>query len=110
MDLTTERNKGRPSGLGPSAARAKLIDPFHIMKIDPRKECMNASLMGSYVTRMGMIMNRGATGLTRRNQRLLGKAIKRARNMGVIPTFSRPRFLRDSPNEQEARGEHGSFR
>ncbi|KAG8956677.1 hypothetical protein FRC04_000155 [Tulasnella sp. 424] len=78
-----------PSGLGPSAGRAKLRDPFHILGINPAKEFRNARLMSDFVTDMGMIKNRGATGLTRKNQRMVAKAIKRARNMGILPMFSK---------------------
>lgn len=45
--------------------------------------------MSDFVTDMGMIKNRGATGLTRKNQRMVAKAIKRARNMGILPMFSK---------------------
>ncbi|KAG9051031.1 hypothetical protein FS837_000139 [Tulasnella sp. UAMH 9824] len=79
----------RPSGLGPSAGRSKLRDPFHILGLNPAKEFRNARLMSDFVTDMGMIKNRGATGLTRKNQRMVAKAIKRARNMGILPMFSK---------------------
>ncbi|KIO30200.1 hypothetical protein M407DRAFT_156658 [Tulasnella calospora MUT 4182] len=79
----------RPSGLGPSAGRSKLRDPFHILGLNPAKEFRNSRLMSDFVTDMGMIKNRGATGLTRKNQRMVAKAIKRARNMGILPMFSK---------------------
>ncbi len=37
---------------------------------------------------MGKINTRPVTGLTRKNQRRIGKAIRRARMMGLIPVFS----------------------
>lgn len=38
---------------------------------------------------MGKIKSRAETGLTWKNQRRLGKAIRRAKMMGVIPVLSR---------------------
>lgn len=39
---------------------------------------------------MGKIYGRNITGLTSRSQRRLGKAIRRARMIGIIPQLSRP--------------------
>ncbi|KAG8902778.1 hypothetical protein FRB99_004113 [Tulasnella sp. 403] len=91
IDTSVQRSQ-RPSGLGPSAARARRRDPFYNLGLNPLHEFRNAKLMSDFVTDMGMIKNRGATGLTRRNQRMLAKAIKRARNFGIIPQFSKAKL------------------
>ena len=38
---------------------------------------------------MGRIQPRNVTGLTRKSQRQVGKAIRRARAMGILPVLSR---------------------
>lgn len=38
---------------------------------------------------MGKILPRNVTGLTRKSQRYVGKAIRRARAMGILPVLSR---------------------
>lgn len=49
---------------------------------------MNPALLSRFVTNMGKIMNRAQTRLTWKNQRKVGKAIRRARAMGVMPYFA----------------------
>lgn len=92
VDPAAER-KTEPSGLGPTTARARRQDPFYNLGINPAKEFRNVRLMADFITVMGMIKKRGETGLTRRNQRAVAKSIKRARNMGIIPMFSKPALI-----------------
>lgn len=68
---------------------------FHQLQIDPLHEAMNSRLLSYFVTEMGKIKPRSATKLTWRSQRRLGKAIRRAKMMGVIPVLSRRVLLRD---------------
>jgi len=75
----------RPWDLGPSKKVARHYDIFHQWDIDPVDECMNATLLGDYVTRMGRIKKRAETRLTMKNQRRISKAIKRAKMMGILP-------------------------
>ncbi|KAG8865272.1 hypothetical protein FRB96_000162 [Tulasnella sp. 330] len=89
IDPARERDT-EPSGLGPSAPIARRRDQFHNLGINIIHEFRNATLMSSFVTSMGMIKKRGETGLTRRNQRMLAKAIKKSQNAGIIPRYSRP--------------------
>jgi small subunit ribosomal protein S18 len=49
----------------------------------------NPAILANYVTEMGKIMPRASTGLTRKSQRMIGKAIRRARSMGLLPVMSR---------------------
>ncbi len=80
--------------LGPDAKESRRRDLFHQLDINPLKEAMNSRLLSMYVSEMGKIQNRATTQLTWKNQRRLGKAIRRAKEMGIIPKFSR-RFLED---------------
>jgi small subunit ribosomal protein S18 len=66
-----------------------MSDPFLQFGINPLKEVNNAKLLSAYVTSMGKIKSRNATGLTQRSQRLVGKAIRRARHMGIMPWMSK---------------------
>lgn len=50
---------------------------------------MNSTLLSHFVTDMGKIRKRADTQLTWKNQRRLGKAIRRAKMMGIIPVLSR---------------------
>lgn len=75
--------------LGPRRAEAKRKDVFLQQNIDPLDEAMNSFIMSAFVTDMGKIKSRAETELTWRSQRRIGKAIRRAKNMGVIPILSR---------------------
>ncbi|KAI0774164.1 hypothetical protein C8Q74DRAFT_814565 [Fomes fomentarius] len=84
--------------LGPDAATSKELDIFYQLGYDPLKECQNSSLMSHFVTSMGKIKGRNETKLTWKNQRRIGKAIRRAKMMGIIPVLSRRDLLRDDMN------------
>ncbi|KAJ3488717.1 hypothetical protein NLI96_g2669 [Meripilus lineatus] len=75
--------------LGPPAAESRRQDVFYQLGLDPLHECQNSQLMSWYVSGMGKIKSRAETGLTWKNQRRLGKAIRRAKMMGIIPVLSR---------------------
>ncbi|KAH8105948.1 mitochondrial ribosomal protein S18 [Cristinia sonorae] len=79
----------KPQELGPSAKEAKQTDIFHKLEMDPVHEATNSHLMASFVTKMGKILTRAETNLTWKSQRRLGKAIRRARMIGIIPQLSR---------------------
>ncbi|KAH9929844.1 uncharacterized protein B0H18DRAFT_1112435 [Fomitopsis serialis] len=74
---------------GPSRKESEQVDIFYQLGIDPLQEAMNSKLLSGFVTEMGKIKRRSDTNLTWRNQRRLGKAIRRAKMMGVIPVLSR---------------------
>ncbi|KAI5481795.1 hypothetical protein MNV49_000072 [Pseudohyphozyma bogoriensis] len=71
--------------LGPPVSAATKHDPFARLEISPLDSPMNPFLRSEFVTSMGKIKGRGKTGLQRGNQRKMGKAVRRARAMGVIP-------------------------
>ncbi|GAA6014887.1 hypothetical protein JCM11491_002149 [Sporobolomyces phaffii] len=74
--------------LGPPTAFGETHDPFVRYGIDPlRHAVMNPFWKAEFCTTMGKIKPRGKTGLQRKSQRRVGKAIRRARSMGLIPTF-----------------------
>ncbi|KLO11262.1 hypothetical protein SCHPADRAFT_942244 [Schizopora paradoxa] len=95
IDLSKQFMQKRPRPRlpreGPGRKDALLTDPFLRFGIDPRHECENGTLLRDYVSDMGKILPRAQTGLSQRSQRLMGKAIKRAKMMGIIPMFSKRR-------------------
>lgn len=74
---------------GPGAKQAASKDAFLYLGIDPLKEAMNDALLSKFVTTMGKIKGRNETGLSRRSQRRVGKAVRRARAMGILPMMSK---------------------
>ncbi|KAF8974182.1 hypothetical protein BDZ97DRAFT_2069159 [Flammula alnicola] len=72
---------------GPEIARKH--DTFHQLNLDPRKFTTNGAVLSHFVSEMGKIKSRDRTLLTLKSQRLLGRTIRRAKMMGVIPTLSR---------------------
>ncbi|GHJ85482.1 hypothetical protein NliqN6_1884 [Naganishia liquefaciens] len=78
------RRGAKPPLLGPSAPLAKRSDPFYILDVNPIDESTNHKLVSAYVTQMGKIKTRAETGLTWKNQRRVGKMVRRARAMGLI--------------------------
>ncbi|KAI0663313.1 hypothetical protein C8Q70DRAFT_507179 [Cubamyces menziesii] len=82
--------------LGPDASTSRYLDVFYQSNIDPLNECQNSTLMSRFVTTMGKIKGRNETNLTWKNQRRLGKAIRRAKMMGIIPVLSRRHLLHNS--------------
>ncbi|KAI5454467.1 hypothetical protein NCC49_003367 [Naganishia albida] len=78
------RRGAKPPLLGPSSAHARRSDPFHILDVNPIAESLNHKLVSAYVTQMGKIKTRAETGLTWKNQRRVGKMVRRARAMGLV--------------------------
>jgi small subunit ribosomal protein S18 len=76
------------TSLGPKKKDALASDYFiQHGKLDPLDFAMNPSLLGRFVSNTGKIMNRAQTQLTWKNQKRVGKAVRRARAMGVMPYF-----------------------
>lgn len=79
--------------MGPNRKKALKTDYFLNLPvadgkgINPMNEYLNPELLSRFVTNMGKIMSRSQTQLTWKNQRRLGKAIRRARAMGLMPYF-----------------------
>ncbi|ORY75691.1 hypothetical protein BCR35DRAFT_353589 [Leucosporidium creatinivorum] len=73
--------------LGPPVTAARTHDPFVRFDISPLDSPMNPWLRSQYCTSMGKIKSRGNTGLQRSSQRKMGKAVRRARSMGIVATF-----------------------
>ncbi|KAF5333260.1 hypothetical protein D9611_002189 [Ephemerocybe angulata] len=86
-----DNRKPRPKRpiVAPSTQKAKGKDVFYQLSLDPLSIATNASILSGYVTEMGQIRPRTSTELTVKSQRKLGKAIRRARMMGVIPLLSK---------------------
>ena len=75
--------------VAPPSAVCRQRDVFHQLNIDPRTCTTNSVLLSQYVSEMGKVQGRHITGLTSKNQRLLGKTIRRAKQMGIMPTLYR---------------------
>ncbi|KAF9518472.1 hypothetical protein BS47DRAFT_1282339, partial [Hydnum rufescens UP504] len=82
-----KRRRSQLPRSGPSAKEAAATDPFLFYNIDPVKEALSAHLLNGYLTTMGKIKGRNETLLPRRTQRRMGKAIRRARNLGIMPNM-----------------------
>lgn len=90
--------EGRPRPalplLGPGAREARAGDELHRLGLRPGHPSLhddsykNPPLLSAYITDMGKIKPRNVTGLTRRSQREVGKAVRRARAMGLVPVMS----------------------
>jgi len=80
----------RSPRFGPGAKQATYKDAFLYLGIDPLKEALNDALLSKFVTTMGKIKGRNETGLSRNSQRRMGKAVRRARAMGILPMMSKP--------------------
>lgn len=75
--------------LGPGSRVSHEQDPFIQLDIDPVREFENVGLLNHFMTRMGKIKTRLETKLSWRSQRKIGKAIRRAKAMSIIPQQSR---------------------
>ncbi|KAG8804316.1 hypothetical protein FRC17_005997 [Serendipita sp. 399] len=88
------KNRTRPTSrpfvepAGPPRAIAIREDVFHQLDLNPLDEVLNCGLITSFTTPMGRIKKRNETRLTWKNQRRIGKAIRRAQAMGLIPKYS----------------------
>lgn len=69
----------RAHPLGPPVSTAKTHDPFVRYGFSPLDSPMNPYVPAEYCTSMGKIKQRGKTGLQRKSQRQMGKAVRRAR-------------------------------
>ncbi|SAM80205.1 related to 30s ribosomal protein s18 [Ustilago bromivora] len=81
--------------LGPTKKEAMSQDLIYQNGLNPAKASLNddtyknAAILANYVSEMGKILPRSSTGLTRKSQRQVGKAVRRARSMGLLPVMSR---------------------
>jgi small subunit ribosomal protein S18 len=83
---------GGPGGGGPGGGgaggrrfyRRKKVDYFSVNKID-QISYRDADMLRQFLGDGGKILPRRHTGLSAQNQRLLKRAIKRARNIALLP-------------------------
>ncbi len=75
-----------------NARSAGLREPFTRKKIDPLAaskiefvDYKDVPTLRKFITDTGKILPARITGLSRANQRMVTKAIKRARNIGLLP-------------------------
>ncbi|EPY49855.1 ribosomal protein subunit S18 [Schizosaccharomyces cryophilus OY26] len=65
---------------------AKKNDCFKAANKSPIEFWKNPVVLSSFITDLGRIKPRADTGLSAKNQRLVSRAIRRARAVGVLPT------------------------
>ena len=74
-------------------------DPFYLLGINPAKPSLaddtykNGAILSQFTTEMGRIQSRNVSGLTRKSQRQIGKAIRRARALRVQNAPQEKRLL-----------------
>ena len=82
------RGRGRGGSGGPGGGRRfyrrKKVDYFSVNKID-HISYRDADMLRQFLGDGGKILPRRHTGLSAQNQRLLKRAIKRARNIALLP-------------------------
>ncbi|PKI85077.1 hypothetical protein MVES1_001204 [Malassezia vespertilionis] len=94
-NLTMQRRRRALPLLGPTKREAMKQDPLHILGLNPAKPSLaddtykNGALLAEFTSEMGRILPRNISGLTRKSQRYIGKAIRRARALGILPVMSR---------------------
>lgn len=75
-----DKRRGKP-GQKPEARRYSKLPREEIDKIDYK----NVALLQRFVTERGKIRSRRVTGLSRRDQSKMARAVKRAREVGLLP-------------------------
>lgn len=84
-----------PPRLGPRRRIAETLDQIHKLGLNPGKPSLhddsykNGAFLSPYVSEMGKILSRNKTNLTWKSQKSVGKAIRRARSMGIIPVLAK---------------------
>ncbi len=92
---TKDKARGRKPGLRGEARRYSKLPREEIDKIDYK----NVTLLQRFVTERGKIRSRRVTGLSRRDQSRMALAVKRARELGLLPYVDASR-----PLERTGRG------
>lgn len=93
--LTNQLPRRAPSLLGPTKKEAIKYDHIHKLGLKPGKPTLhddsykNGALLSAYVSELGKILPRSQTNLTWKSQKQIGKAIRRARAMGIMPVLAR---------------------
>jgi small subunit ribosomal protein S18 len=78
---TNDKSRARKPGLRGEARRYSKLPREDLDKIDYK----NVSLLQRFVTERGKIRSRRVTGLSRRDQTRMARAVKRSRELGLLP-------------------------
>lgn len=78
--------RAQPLDIG--VKKKKKTDPF-VEDESAKVDYKDGKLLSRFMSERGRILPRRMTGLTSHNQRLVTKAIKRARNVGILPYASK---------------------
>lgn len=77
-----KRSNYRSSGYDQTAARPKRVDEFAVTGTTP--DYKDYEKLRRYVSSQGKILPRRRSGLSAKNQRLVARAIKRARHLALL--------------------------
>ena len=76
-----EQGRARRPGLRGEARRFSKLPREELDRIDYK----NVALLQRFITERGKIRSRRVTGLSRRDQTRMARAVKRARELGLLP-------------------------
>lgn len=69
--------------------QAGTVDQFENYQINPLHEYKSYKLLSTFITDLGRIRTREQSGLSAKHQRQLGKAVRRARALSLLPTTAK---------------------
>jgi small subunit ribosomal protein S18 len=78
----------RPERQGDEGFRRRRRNPLAAANIE-RVDWKDVSVLKYFVTERGRIIPRGTTGLTAKQQRMVSRAVKQARVLGLLPFLRR---------------------
>lgn len=101
MGRQNSDNKGRRGkpGMRGEARRYSKLPREEIDKIDYK----NVTLLQRFVTERGKMRSRRVTGLSRRDQSKMARAVKRARELGLLPYVDATKGLERSGGRGRSR-------
>ncbi len=82
--MKQKTNKNNSMSANREYPRRKKVDPLAVNKID-FVDYKDPSALRKFISETGKILPARITGLSRKNQRMITKAIKRAREIGLLP-------------------------
>ena len=97
---TNDKSRARKPGLRGEARRYSKLPREELDKIDYK----NVSLLQRFVTERGKIRSRRVTGLSRRDQTRMARAVKRSRELGLLPYVDATKDFERSSGGRGGRG------
>jgi len=94
-----DKNKARRPSVRGEARRYSKLPKEEIEKIDYK----NVPLLQRFITERGKIRSRRVTGLSRRDQSKMARAVKRSRELGLLPYVDATKGLERSGGRGRSR-------